>query len=141
MKVLLDLNILVDVFEQREPHYAASAKILSLGIEKTIELLIPGHAPATIHYLTARTIGRAMADEALDWMLASFELAPATREVYLRARALHFRDFEDGVVAAVAEAEHCDYIVTRNLRDFAESPVKAVSPAELLAYFTGDSAE
>ena len=30
MKVTLDINVLLDVFQRREPHYAASAKVVSL---------------------------------------------------------------------------------------------------------------
>jgi hypothetical protein len=51
----------------------------------------------------------------------------------LRARGLAFDDFEDAVVAAAAEKLHCRWIVTRNVVDFASSPVPAVTPAELLA--------
>ena len=41
-------------------------------------------------------------------------------------------DFEDCVVAASAEAASCDHIVTRNVADFAGSPVPALPPAEFL---------
>ena len=31
MKVTLDINVLLDVFQRREPHYAASAKVVILS--------------------------------------------------------------------------------------------------------------
>jgi hypothetical protein len=37
-------------------------------------------------------------------------------------------DFEDALVSAIARRCHIDYIVTRNTRDYRESPVRALSP-------------
>jgi hypothetical protein len=50
-------------------------------------------------------------------------------------------DFEDSVVAAVAAAAGCDYIVTRNVRDFTGSPVLAVTPAEFLKVLPASPAD
>ena len=36
-------------------------------------------------------------------------------------------------VTATAESVHADYIITRNLKDFAQSKAMAFTPAELLA--------
>ena len=41
-------------------------------------------------------------------------------------------DFEDAVVDAVAARNGADYILTRNIRDFAGSSVPAITPAEFL---------
>lgn len=40
-------------------------------------------------------------------------------------------DFEDCVVSCCAKKISADYIVTRNVRDFARSSVKAITPSEL----------
>jgi|GEM_PF-2982268 len=72
------------------------------------------------------------ADEAVDWLLRYFAVAPVGRTELLRARALGSSDFEDAVVAAGAEAVGREAIVTRNVRDFAGSPVPAVTPEEYL---------
>lgn len=41
-------------------------------------------------------------------------------------------NFEDAVADAVAERNSADYILTRNVRDFAGSSVPAVTPTEFL---------
>jgi predicted nucleic acid-binding protein len=41
-------------------------------------------------------------------------------------------DFEDAIVAAVAQRENADYIVTRNCADFVNSPVLALLPTDFL---------
>lgn len=42
-------------------------------------------------------------------------------------------DFEDAVQSVTAEHVHADYIITRNVRDFAQSKVVAFTPSELIA--------
>jgi hypothetical protein len=43
-------------------------------------------------------------------------------------------DFEDAVVAVVAETTGSRYIVTRNVDGFVQSPVPAITPADLLEF-------
>jgi hypothetical protein len=45
---------------------------------------------------------------------------------------MEISDFEDGVVASLAELTGCDFIVTRNISDFKKSPVKSLTPEEFL---------
>ena len=51
MKIMLDLNVLLDVVQNRHPHYKASADILSLLVSKKVRADISGHAVTTIYYL------------------------------------------------------------------------------------------
>jgi len=138
MRVLLDVNVLMDVFERRNDHYEASARVVSLGIDNQIEAWIPGHAPTTIHYLATRYLNRQRANDAIDWLLANFQIATVTRDLFLAARKLEFVDFEDAVVAAMAEREQCELVVTRSERDFAKSPVPPISPTKMLEGFFGE---
>lgn len=133
MKALVDLNVLLDVLQRREPHYGASAAVLSRARRGELAAALPAHAVTTVYYLIARFAGRADAGRATDWLLANFEVVAADRPLYVRARALPLADFEDAVVAAAAERAACDRIVSRNVVDFAASPVPAVTPDELLA--------
>jgi hypothetical protein len=44
--------------------------------------------------------------------------------------------FEDAVIASIAKREKADYIITRNEKDFQNSPVPAISPVRFLRQFT-----
>lgn len=44
---------------------------------------------------------------------------------------MNFKDFEDALQSACASRIKADYIITRNIRDFAGSKVTAIKPAEL----------
>jgi predicted nucleic acid-binding protein len=132
MKVLGDLNVVLDVLQNREPHVLASADVLSRIVRGEIAGAIAGHGVTTIYYLLSKLADRDRADEAVDWLLDHLEIVPEGTDLLRRARTLDLPDFEDAVVASAAELAGCDRIVTRNLGDFDGSPVTAVTPAELL---------
>jgi len=130
MKITLDRNVLLDYVQKREPHYAHSSIVVSEVLKKSAKGVIPAHATTTLYYLVSKHAGRRKADEFTDWLLAQFEIAPASKSSLTNARSLDFEDFEDAVVANLAHAANCDFIVTRNVADFQNSPVPAITPEE-----------
>jgi predicted nucleic acid-binding protein len=133
VKVLLDLNVLLDVVQNRAPHYRDSAEVVSRVRAGDLEALIPAHALTTLHYIIAKAAGKTKADQTVDWLLANFEVAAVGKPVFQHARQLAVPDFEDAVVASLAAAGQCSLVVTRNEADFAGSPIPVVSPTALLA--------
>ena len=136
MKALLDLNVLLDVIQNRQPHYADSARVLSAARSGEFETLMPFHAVTTIFYLVERAQDAATASQTVDWLLKHFAVDKRT---LLDARKLKLKDFEDAVVASVAVRDGCDYIISRNAADFSASPVKAIPPADILKILAGKS--
>jgi len=132
MKVLFDLNILLDVMQKRESFYTSSAAVLSKSIEGECEGIIPGHAVTTLHYLLTRYVNREKADEGVDFLLDNFRVINADEETFRKARQLPMKDFEDAVVASIAVKSGCEVIVTRNISDFKNSPVTGLLPEEFL---------
>ena len=130
--ILIDLNVILDVAQERAPHVAASARVLETVVCSDTPAMIPAHAVTTIHYLVSRYRDREVADRTIDWLLRYFAIADIGRDQLFRARVLGWPDFEDAVVAASAENAGCDTIVTRNIRDFSASPVPACTPEEFL---------
>ena len=62
-----------------------------------------------------------------------FRFADLSVSDLAHAAELNWKDFEDAVQSVTAERIHVDYIITRNVRDFAQSKVVAFTPSELLA--------
>ncbi len=133
MKVIIDLNVLLDVIQKRLPHYDASAKALSRVLNGEVDGVLPGHAVTTIYYVVAKYADRAHANDAVDWMIKHFDIEASGKADFVQARSLSLTDFEDAVVAALAKRTGCDYIVTRNISDFAGSPVPAITPLAFLS--------
>lgn len=133
MKVTIDLNVVLDVVQKRQPHYAASAAVLSKVVDRSVIGVLPAHAFTTLHYIVDRFAGRDKAGELIDWLVHNFEVAEAGKDELVHARKLDFPDFEDAVVSACAARAGTDLIITRNISDFQHSPVPAVTPEEFLA--------
>ncbi|HKI05142.1 MAG TPA: PIN domain-containing protein [Thermoanaerobaculia bacterium] len=132
MKLMLDLNVLLDVVQRRDSFYFASATVLSKVVEAEQTGFLPGHAVTTLHYIVRKSAGKAKADEFIDWLLAHFEIVPQDKLQFTRARTLLMPDFEDAALAAAAEAAGCDMVLSRNVADFVGSPVRVMTPEEFL---------
>ena len=131
-RVMVDLNVVLDVLENRSEWVAASAGICALCAEGKIVGFVPSHALTTIYYIVRKRGGKALADKAIDWMLSVFRVARCGAEEFRMARNSDVDDFEDAVVAASAQAEKCEAIVTRNIAHFSASPVPPIAPSEFL---------
>jgi len=132
MRVMVDLNVLLDVAQQREPFYAASAAVLSQAVEGQNRACLPGHLLTTLYYIVAKYAGPTKAGTLIDWALEHLEVVPQDRVQFIRARSLKISDFEDAALASAAEASDCELIITRNVADFGSSPIPAVTPEEFL---------
>ena len=72
MKVTLDINVLLDVFQKREPHYAASAQVVSMVTAGTLAGVCPAHGLTTLYYLVRKHASKPDAEDAMDQVLRAF---------------------------------------------------------------------
>jgi predicted nucleic acid-binding protein len=131
--VLLDLNIVLDVLQQREPFYEASACVLACAEKGWIEGWVAAHSITTLFRLMARYQSAERARIAIGDLLSLVSIAPVDQKVIERALALPYQDFEDAVQMAAAIRAGTHYLVTRNAQDFKAGPLPVLAPAELCA--------
>jgi predicted nucleic acid-binding protein len=127
-KLLLDVNIVLDVLLDREPHARAAAAVWRAVESRQVEGFLSAHAITTVHYFVARQFGQKRAAEVISTMLGVFEVAAVSGRTLREAVLLQCPDFEDAVAAAAAHQGGCDFIVTRDLRGFNNSPVRVLAP-------------
>ena len=132
MKIMLDVNVLIDYLQKREPHYHSSSLAIKTVLQEAAIGFVPAHGLTTVYYILAKHTDRHKANQEVDWLLQRFEVAPADKTAFINARRSGIGDFEDAVVAALAESSGCDYIVTRNMPDFEHSPIPAITPEEFV---------
>ena len=136
MTVTVDVNVLLDVFQRREPHYEASARVVNLVTTGIIAGVCPAHGLTTLYYLVRKHGCRPDAEEAMDRVLHHFMIGNLDTAGWQAARQLPLTDFEDAAVATVARTTASSYIITRNVNDFAGAPVPAVTPTDFLSRFS-----
>jgi predicted nucleic acid-binding protein len=135
MIIVLDINVMLDVFQKRQPHYAASAGVMNLVMRGTLKGVCPSHALTTLYYLARRHGTQADAELAIDRVLQHFEIVSLDHADWQTVRKLPFDDFEDAAVSVTAEKAQAAFIITRNETDFAQSSVPAIAPSAFLGRF------
>jgi len=131
-RLLVDINVILDVLLDREPHVRASAAVWAAVEAQTAEGLLAGHAVTTIHYQVRKESGAAKAREIMSRILSVCGVAPVVGAALREALLLPCPDFEDAVTAAAARRARCDFIVTRDPKGFRGSPVRPITPEAAL---------
>ena len=133
MRLFLDTNIFLDVAQGREPFYEASSKVVLFSHIEDVQAFISWHSMATIFYILSKPWDDQRAKAYLTDILSWADLAPTNKSYALDALAMNGKDFEDDLQAQCAMAANCDFIITRNTKDFKNSPVPSLTPADFLA--------
>ena len=132
MKVLIDTNIILDVLCKRPAFYEDSAKIFKLCEVKKISGVISALSIPNIMYILRKELDADKTREILDSLMLIFSVADLKADDLKKAADMEFKDYEDAIQSACATRIKANYIVTRNIKDFSESKVTAIKPAELL---------
>jgi predicted nucleic acid-binding protein len=136
-RVLLDVNIVLDFILDRAPHSHHATALWAAAEEGEIEAVLPAHGVTTVFYLAARQRDAVFAHRVVSDLLVVPTIAAVDRPVLARALTLGWRDFEDAVCAAAAEATGCDLLVTRDPKGYPDSPVLVVDPSTAVVLLGG----
>lgn len=135
-KLLIDINVILDVALAREPHLVSSQNILSYIERKKTLGYISAISCSTIYYLIQKEDNRKKALSYIQDLLKLLSVVEVNKKTLERGLELEAEDFEDNIQIACAETCQANYIITRNPDDYKNSPVPTISPAEYLATFT-----
>ena len=133
MKLLIDINVVLDVILARQPWVGDAARLLAEIEQGTAQGYIAGHTLTTVHYIVAKEKGRQAAATAVTDLLRILDVVPLEAADFHQAVVLGLADFEDAVQAAAGLKVGVDYLVTRNEKDFRGAPLDARPPAVILA--------
>ncbi len=130
--MLVDTNILVDVALERQPYFRSSAELLQHLARLPGRGFVAWHSVATCYYLVEQSLGSERARTLIETLIDFLTVAPTRHESLLYALSLPMSDFEDAMQVAAARAAGVGYIVTRDARGFANSPIPAITPEQAL---------
>jgi predicted nucleic acid-binding protein len=136
LRVLFDVNVVLDVLLKRPDHFSASAQVISLADQKLLRGLLCATTFTTVAYLVTKAAGRAAAQSQLTQLLQTFDIALVDNAVLQDALAAGFGDYEDAVQHAAAQASQCKAIVTRDLSGFRDSRLPVYTPDQFLSWWT-----
>lgn len=133
MKLLIDANVLLDVLQEREPHVRESSIVWKLCETEQAKGYVSALTFANTVYIMRKELEPTKIDAVLKALSLIFEFVDLKNTDLSNAAELKWDDFEDAVQSVTAERSGADYIITRNVKDFAKSKIMAFTPAELIA--------
>lgn len=132
MKIMIDTNVIIDIFSKREKYYEKSLVTFLSILEGYDMPMIPTSTVTDIYFILKGYIGKKKALESISELCNSISLVDTKERDITDALTSKGPDFEDNVLASVAKRNSADYIITRNTKDFKYSKVKALTPEEFL---------
>ena len=135
-RLLLDLNVFLDVILDRKPDADVAAALWAAIERGQGHGMVPAHGVTTVFYLLEKARGPAFAREGVERLIRVFDVASVDDDVVRRALGFPWRDFEDAVCAAAAEASGCDALVTRDPDGYPNAPLPVIDPAAALIWIT-----
>ena len=140
MRVLADNDVVLDFLLERQPFHGEAKELFRLAGRKKIEIYVASITPVNAFYTIRKERDKQTAFVAVRGILELVNVCRTDKSTMLYAFSLGFSDYEDAVQCASAVAEDLDAIVTRNTKDYANSPIQIYSPAEFLEVLQNESA-
>lgn len=133
MRILVDTNICLDILQKRSELYQSSRDALILASDKGYKLYLSTATVMDIMYITRKTFSDNVQQRAtVEEFISVFKLLKVSKADIKYAFSGVMKDFEDAVQAHCAKNHGIKLIITRNIKDFVNSPVKAMTPEDYL---------
>lgn len=130
---MIDTCVIIDALQKREPFWENAEKIFIAAAEEKFIGLITAKSVTDVYYLHHRCTHNAeKTKEILNGLLEIFFLSDTTSADCRKALIADVSDFEDAVMMETAKRMNADCIVTRNIRDYINSPVPVMSPEQFV---------
>ena len=133
MILLIDAIVLLDVLMKRLEFIKDSSVIWKLCETGKVKGYISSLTIASIVDIMQKEMDSQKIEEVLSMLSMIFEFTDLCVSDIQQAARMQWNDYEDAIQSATAQRIHADFIITRNIKDFAKSKILAFTPAELLA--------
>lgn len=133
VKILIDTDVILDFFFDREPFSENAAKILSLCESKEIIGFVTPVIISNVYYILRQTAKHEKVIEKLKMLVSITEILVINKDSILQALNSDFKDFEDALQNYSAELyKEIDIIITRNTKDYKNTSLGVMTPDNYL---------
>ena len=133
MKLLIDTNIVLDVLCNRKDFVENSSKVFKLCETKKLDGYLSAISVPNIAYILRKELSKEKLKSIIVKLNIIFSIIELKPNDLILATDLDFNDYEDALQSVCAKRIKADVIITRNTKDFKNSPVKASTPEQLFA--------
>jgi len=136
MKVFLDANVIISVFNKEYPLFPVAARILSLSNNSRFHLFTSPLCLAIAFYFSSKKSGEVQAKKKIKTLLENINLTGIDQSVAVQAINIpQIHDFEDGLEYYSAIGELCQLIITENKEDFYFSEIEVLNCTEFITNY------
>ena len=131
--ILIDTDVILDFFFDRKPYSNNAAIILSYCELNKLNGFITPVMCSNVYYILRRTSKHKKIIERLNQLLTFIDVLQMDKEIIVEALNSKFKDFEDALQNfAAVKSGNIDAIITRNIKDFANSEIGVLTPDSFL---------
>ncbi|MCR5219517.1 MAG: PIN domain-containing protein [bacterium] len=142
MRILIDTNVLIDFFAKREPFFKNAKELVYSCMKRNFDGYIAAHSILNLFYILRHDYTVAQRRAMLTDLCSLFQVVGVDKKKLLAALTDDsFPDFEDCVQVQCAVFCEADYIITRDIKDFALSSVPFMSPNDFCQRFLDGKSE
>ena len=135
MKIFIDTNIIIDVLNKREDFFQDSFLVLQKVFQNYHGVVSTQTITDTV-YITRKSFeDSTQQKKIIENFFESFGVISVSRKEIKKAFQSIMVDFEDAVQSFCAGKAKAKVIVTRNVKDYKFSTIKAMTPKEFLQNF------
>jgi len=131
--LLIDTNVVLDWMMDREPFAQDSTKVLEICFDGKAKGYLVGHTILNAFYISRGCLNVDERKKILLHLCGNFIIIGIDKQTIIEAlQNPSWKDLEDGLQMHCATTANVDYIITRDTKDFATSPIQALTPEEFL---------
>jgi predicted nucleic acid-binding protein len=124
---------MIDYISERHPFYDDSEKIINLLRDKTVKGYVSAQSLINAFYIMRTDFAFSERKALIRGFCYMVTICNVSGNMVIKALEDNsFSDFEDCVQMHCAINANADFIITRNTKDFVNSKIKAITPAEFL---------
>lgn len=136
MRILIDTNICLDILQNRPGLCTSSKNALILASDRNDKLFITTTTVMDIMYIMRKSIqNNSNQKKLVENFISEFKLLKISKKNIDFGFKGVMKDFEDAVQSGCAKSHFISLIITRNIKDFVNSPVKAITPEDFLSNY------
>ncbi len=138
MRILLDTNVLIDMYARRQPFEKDAARLVVMSVLGDAELWATSNSFTDVFFVLRKTFNSREVQDMIERSLEWINVCSVNSDDIKRALSCRWSDFEDCIVDVCADKIKADYVLTRDCSGFASSKEAVLDPKGFFAMLERD---
>jgi predicted nucleic acid-binding protein len=131
--IFMDTNVVIDFLANRQPFSADAARLFNSAINNNVTIYISAVSYNNIYYILRQSLSSNATIKLLTELASMAEITDVTDRIIRQSLKTDFKDYEDAIQYYCAlSIPQIDFIVTRNIKDYKQSTLSVLTPAEAI---------